>query len=76
MKKGFNISQNNFKANTNINNYKDRLYRKNNLHNFIQNNKNKKNKKDWNCPFCNNLNYSFRVKCNRCGENKKATIYV
>ncbi len=25
---------------------------------------------DWECPKCNNLNYSFRTECNRCGEPK------
>ena len=27
-------------------------------------------KGDWICPFCNNLNYSFRNKCNRCKKPK------
>ena len=77
MNKEYIISQNNLKTNknvNNINNYKDKSYRKNNIHNFIQNNNNKKTKKDWICPFCHNLNYSFRVKCNRCGLNKEQSI--
>ena len=28
-------------------------------------------KKDWVCTFCNNLNFSFREKCNRCKVNKE-----
>ena len=37
-----------------------------------KNNKNMGEKKnDWICPFCQNLNFSFRVKCNRCGVNKE-----
>ena len=36
-----------------------------------KNNQNKWEKKnDWICPFCRNLNFSFRVKCNRCGTDK------
>ena len=27
-------------------------------------------KGDWLCPFCNNLNFSFRTVCNICGINK------
>ena len=76
MNKGYIISRNNLKTNNNVNNYKDKSYRKNNLHNLIQNNKNKKTKKDWICPICNNLNYSFRVKCNRCGLNKEPNINI
>ncbi len=37
-------------------------------------NKNKKyheKKNDWICVFCNNLNFSFRIKCNRCGLPKE-----
>ena len=26
---------------------------------------------DWNCFFCQNLNFSFRIKCNRCGVLKE-----
>lgn len=25
---------------------------------------------DWGCKKCNNLNFSFRIKCNRCGVEK------
>ena len=28
-------------------------------------------KKDWICTFCKNLNYSFRIKCNRCKVKKE-----
>ena len=29
---------------------------------------------DWNCAKCNNLNFSFRSKCNRCGLPKEISI--
>jgi len=70
--KGYINTGNNLKTNNNINNSKNISSRKNNLHK----NKNKKIKKDWNCPFCNNLNYSFRVKCNRCGANKELSFDI
>ena len=31
---------------------------------------------DWICLYCNNLNYSFRIKCNRCGLLKKSSIHL
>ena len=31
---------------------------------------------DWICLYCNNLNFSFRVKCNRCGLLRKSTNYL
>ncbi len=50
----------------------------------IQNNKNhnkEKGKKpfeiregDWTCFHCNNLNFAFRTKCNRCGLPKDVSI--
>ena len=33
-------------------------------------------KGDWICLYCNNLNYSFRIKCNRCGLLKKSSIHL
>ena len=27
-------------------------------------------KGDWDCSFCNNLNFAFRIICNRCGASK------
>jgi hypothetical protein len=46
----------------------------NNIENNNNNNNNKKIFKiregDWNCFNCNNLNFSFRTKCNRCGMTK------
>ena len=33
-------------------------------------------KGDWVCLFCNNLNYSFRINCNRCGLLKKSSIHL
>ena len=37
--------------------------------------------KDWICSFCNNLNYSFRTKCNRCKiskeeSNKRNNVFI
>ena len=52
---------------------------KNKIFYFIQKNKNlfKKNRRvDWLCSFCNNINYSFRVKCNRCGASKEVSNYI
>ena len=58
------------------NNKRIERFNKYNFKNFIENKNrfnNKKNKnilrgqkKDWICPFCKNLNYSFRIICNRC----------
>jgi len=31
-------------------------------------------KGDWLCLFCNNLNFSFRIKCNRCKMSKKKAV--
>ena len=49
------------------------------IDNFIKNNEylfNKNKKEDWYCSFCNNLNYSFRIKCNRCGSLKESSEYI
>ena len=31
---------------------------------------------DWICMYCNNFNFSFRVKCNRCGLLRKSTSHI
>ena len=31
---------------------------------------------DWICLYCNNLNFSFRTKCNRCGLLRKSSNYL
>ena len=31
---------------------------------------------DWICLYCNNLNFSFRIKCNRCGLLRKSTTHL
>ena len=49
------------------------------ISNFIKRNEylfNKNKKEDWYCSFCNNLNYSFRIKCNRCGSSKESSEYI
>ena len=69
-----NLKINNIDVSNNSNNYDDK-----NKFNFIKNNKYlfKENKKeDWYCTFCNNLNYSFRFKCNRCGASKESSKYA
>jgi hypothetical protein len=62
--------------NININN-------NNNNNNFLYNPKIHHNKPkkpfeiregDWTCFHCNNLNFSFRLKCNRCGLSKEISI--
>ena len=52
-----------------------------NNHPKPNNKKNRKNKKpfdirkgDWKCPNCNNLNFSFRIICNRCQIKKPNNI--
>ena len=71
--------------NNNINNnsnhniaYQNVIHTKNYNHNYNSyiNNKNyyyRDQKKDWVCSFCNNLNFSFRTKCNRCKTSKEKT---
>lgn len=31
---------------------------------------------DWICAYCSNLNFSFRMKCNRCGLLKKSSSHL
>ena len=31
---------------------------------------------DWICLYCNNLNFSFRIKCNRCGMLRKSSSHL
>ena len=73
-----NKNQKNILFNKNMNN--NSLY----INSMLKNNNNMKlynninniyyyrdQKKDWVCSFCNNLNFSFRTKCNRCKANKE-----
>jgi hypothetical protein len=85
--KNFNMNNQEFASggNNNIQNFKkeDQNNAKNKFDNMnkknMQNSKKEgKNKKhfevragDWNCKKCNNLNFSFRNKCNRCGIPKE-----
>ena len=67
--------------NKNILIFNQNIYNKNNYINPMMNNKYlfkpnniyniRDQKKDWICSFCNNLNYSFRTKCNRCKIRKE-----
>jgi hypothetical protein len=62
--------------NSNNNITKNKIYNNKTTinNNNNSNNNNKKNfqirEGDWNCFNCNNLNFSFRIKCNRCGMLK------
>lgn len=31
---------------------------------------------DWICMYCNNFNFSFRIKCNRCGLLRKSSSHI
>ena len=42
--------------------------------NILNNIFNGNNKKEWNCPKCGNINYSFRIICNRCQVPKEINI--
>ena len=68
-----NKNKNLYNKNNNNNNCSKQNITTNNL--YLNNNLNCSNfrdqKKDWVCTFCNNLNYSFRTKCNRCKINKE-----
>ena len=74
-----NNNKNNILFNKNMNNnnnpYINSILNNNNnlnLYNNINNNYYYRDqKKDWVCSFCNNLNFSFRTKCNRCKANKE-----
>ena len=56
----------------NFKNYFEKKDRSNNKKNNIL----KEKKKDWICPLCMNLNYSFRIICNRCKipKNNKSKL--
>jgi hypothetical protein len=68
-------NQNLFNKNNNNNYDPKQSIKINNL--YLNNSLNCSNfrdkKKDWVCTFCNNLNYSFRTKCNRCKVNKEVS---
>ena len=67
-----NKTQNLFNKNNNNNN-KGHMKQIKNNNLFLFNNLNcyRDQKNDWVCAFCNNLNFSFRTKCNRCKVNKE-----
>ena len=70
-----NKNKNLYNKNNNNNNCPKQSIKINNL--YLNNNLNcsnfKDQKKNWVCTFCNNLNYSFRTKCNRCKVNKEVS---
>ena len=73
--KGFEFFPKSIKSNDNEKDYKINC-EDNNIINYIKQNENlfKINKKnDWHCIICNNINYGFRVKCNRCGFLKDSS---
>lgn len=73
--KGYEFTPRNLQNSSKNSNYSNNHV--NNIYNFNKNKKYiRKNKKDdWYCSLCNNLNYSFRVKCNRCGSSRIISDY-
>ena len=66
-----NKNQNLFNKNNNNKNHMKQNMKNNNLFLFNNLNNYRDQKNDWVCTFCNNLNFSFRTKCNRCKVNKE-----
>jgi hypothetical protein len=66
-----NKNQNLFNKNNNNKNHMKQNIKNNNLFLFNNLNNYRDQKNDWVCTFCNNLNFSFRTKCNRCKVNKE-----
>ena len=75
-----NQNENDVQMNVNSNSYFPKNYFINNNinNNYVHKHHNNKGKKpfeiregDWTCFHCNNLNFSFRLKCNRCGLSKE-----
>jgi len=66
---------NNINSKMNVSNYSNINHRK--KHKKIEKEKNGKNnaysrrKGDWVCRFCSNINFSFRISCNRCLAQKQ-----
>ena len=60
-----------FNKNNNNKNHMKQNMKNNNLFLFNNLNNYRDQKNDWVCTFCNNLNFSFRTKCNRCKVNKE-----
>ena len=56
------------------------MYNNININNTSNQNKEKPKKPfeiragDWTCYDCNNLNFAFRIKCNRCGLPKEVSL--
>ena len=57
-------------------NFKNYIAKKDNFNNKKKNILKKEKKEDWICPLCMNLNYSFRIICNRCKipKNNKSKL--
>ena len=60
-----------FNKNNNNKNHMKQNMKNNNLFLFNNLNNYRDQKNDWVCTFCNNLNFSFRTKCNRWKVNKE-----
>ena len=76
--KNFKPTYDNYKNNNKNNNNSNCLKQNVKIVNLFKNNIFNCNnygdqKKDWVCTFCNNLNFSFRTKCNRCKVNKEVS---
>ena len=68
-----NINNNSY-INPMLNNNNNYIFLYKNINNNVNNNVShfyRDQKKDWICSFCNNLNFSFRTKCNRCKISKE-----
>ena len=86
-KKNKQLLSSNIETNVNnlkINDIRDNKSKTNINNNNILNNKNNKRMKkvfvyrngDWTCNQCNNLNFGFRNKCNRCGIPKELSLRI
>ena len=75
-KNGYEFKPKNFKSediyNNNLKRKKNNEDKKYVSNKFNQNKfiKKKRDKNDWICPLCNNLNYAFRKICNKCKSSK------
>ena len=66
-----NISNNNYVQKNLMNNNLISFNNSNNIINAINIDNYRDKKNDWVCSFCQNLNFSFRTKCNRCKAKKE-----
>ena len=77
--KGYQFVPKKYRNNTNKNNNKNKKVNKYHINEENSNKNNyhilmKERKRDWICKLCNNLNFGFRKKCNRCKVPKEECI--